>query len=113
MTVDPDFKDNNGRTSLARAAWSGHEAVVRLAAGRGHEAVVKLLLDTKGVNPELKDDEYGRTPLSYAAAHGHEAVVRLLPANEESRARLESCCGQTRLSYQAAAHGLPPTKGVD
>jgi ankyrin repeat protein len=38
--VDPDFKDNSGRTPL----WS--------AARNGHEAVVNLLLAKDGVDPD-------------------------------------------------------------
>jgi ankyrin repeat protein len=97
-SVDPDFKDNNGRTPLSYAAENGHEAVVKLllekgagletkdkddgrtpllyAAWNGHEAVVKLLLE-KGAELETKDN-HGRTPLSHAAEMGHEVVVKLL-----------------------------------
>jgi len=67
--VDVDVKDGNGRTPLSYAAE------------HGHEAVVKLLLETEGVDINVKDEGYGRTPLSYAAEHGHEAVVKLLLAD--------------------------------
>jgi hypothetical protein len=94
-----DSKDMNRRTPLSYAAWSGHEAVVRLlveredveadskdefsrtplsyAAGRGHEAVVRLLVEREDVEADSKDGD-SRTPLSYAAERGHEAVVKLL-----------------------------------
>ncbi|KAL2004632.1 hypothetical protein VTN00DRAFT_3368, partial [Thermoascus crustaceus] len=62
--VDPNSKDNTGRTPLS---W---------AASHGQGAVVQLLLE-KGVDPDSKDED-GRTPLSWAAYYGHEAVVKLL-----------------------------------
>jgi ankyrin repeat protein len=64
--VDADSRDTDGRTSLSWAAWTGHEAVV------------KLLL-VKGANPDFKDN-YGQTPLSRAAEKGEVAAVKLLLA---------------------------------
>jgi ankyrin repeat protein len=61
--VNPDFKDDNGRTSLS---W---------AAGNGHEAVVKLLLSKDGVDPDSKNDN-GWTSLS--AVRGSPPRVQLL-----------------------------------
>ena len=52
------------------------------AAYNGHEAVVKLLLAKEGVDPVAKDSKYGRTPLSWAAESGHEAVVKLLQSRD-------------------------------
>jgi ankyrin repeat protein len=95
--VDPDPKDEEGRTPLSFAAKAGHEAVVKLllaigvdadskdnygwtplsfAADVGHEAVVKLLLAMR-VDANSKDN-HGRTPLSFAIENEHEGVVRLL-----------------------------------
>jgi ankyrin repeat protein len=122
--VDPDSKDNNGRTLLSWATtryWNN--VVVELllvkegvnpdskdndgptplswAAGKWHgvlrgvEAVlVELLLAKDGVDPNSKD-EWGRTPLSHAADSGHETVVKLLL---EKAAELES--------KNADGHGL-------
>jgi ankyrin repeat protein len=96
--VDPDSKDEKGRTPLSWAAEKEHEDIVTLllengstnldskdkegrtplsfSAEAGHEAIVKLLL-AFGVNADSKDN-YGWTPLSFAADAGHEAVVKLL-----------------------------------
>ncbi|RYP27804.1 hypothetical protein DL767_007516 [Monosporascus sp. MG133] len=97
--VDPDFKDNDGRTPLSWAAGNGRDADVKLllntgkieadskdrgsrtplsyAAENGHEAVVRLLLHTGKAEPDSKDSS-GRMPLLWAAARGHESIVKLL-----------------------------------
>jgi ankyrin repeat protein len=63
--VDPESKDNYGRTPLS---W---------AAGNGHEAVVKLLLD-QGIEINADGGKGAFDPLQAAAYGGHEAVVQLL-----------------------------------
>jgi ankyrin repeat protein len=81
--VDPDFKDNDGRTQLS---W---------AAGKGHEAVVRLLLATKAnVNSQSSD---GRTPLILAAKNGYDRVVKLLLENHAD-SDAEDYCGTTVFS---------------
>jgi ankyrin repeat protein len=95
--VDPDPKDEEGRTPLSFAAKAGHEAVVKLLLAIGvdadskdnhgrtplsfaveneHEAVVKLLLAMR-VDANSKDN-HGRTPLSFAVENEHKGVVTLL-----------------------------------
>ena len=48
-----------------------------VAAWSGHEAVVRLLLGHKDVRPDIHAP-CGWTALTFAAHNGHEAVVRLL-----------------------------------
>ncbi len=53
--------------------------------GTGHEAVVKLLLETKDVDIDAKENRYGQTPLWRAAENGHEAVVAYCSRPREAR----------------------------
>jgi ankyrin repeat protein len=108
-----EVTDEDGWTSLMRAAEKRHEAVVELllkidgvdpdskdlemsrtplswAAEKGHEAVVKLLLKREGVNPDSRDS-WGQTPLSWAAENGHEAVMKLLLARNGVGPDSEEC----------------------
>jgi ankyrin repeat protein len=102
-SIDPNSKDNNGRTPLSWAVEKGNDEVVGLllekdnidlnskdkdgrtllwwAAGRGRSALVNLLLAKERVNPDSKDKD-ARTPLSLAAGNGHSAVVNLLLAKD-------------------------------
>lgn len=59
--IDPNSKDNKGRTPLSWAAERGTGAIIRL-----------LLASNQRVDAESKDIS-GCTPLSYAAGHGHKA----------------------------------------
>jgi ankyrin repeat protein len=68
--VDPNSKDNCGRTLLS---W---------AAGMGHEALMKTLLAKAVVDPDSRD-MFGRTPLSWAVRRGNSNVVKLLLQNHE------------------------------
>ncbi|KAF5641538.1 het [Fusarium sp. NRRL 52700] len=63
--LDPDVKDEDGRTPLS---W---------AVRNRHGAIVKLLLFTGKVDPEVRDSG-GRTLLSLAAENGDEAIAKLL-----------------------------------
>lgn len=64
-SVDPDAKDNEGRTQLS---W---------AAAHGRKTVVELLLATGHVDPDAKDNN-DWPPLRWAARNGVENVVELL-----------------------------------
>jgi ankyrin repeat protein len=87
--ADPDSKNNNGRTPLLYAAWSGHEAVV------------KLLLEHE-VKPDSRDDR-GRTPLLWAAARGYVPLVTLL-GSRTSDPNVKDVFSRTPL-HAAAAGG--------
>ncbi|KAK4464533.1 ankyrin repeat-containing domain protein [Cladorrhinum samala] len=123
--INPDLRDEHGRTLLLRAAQGGRNAVVEpllrsgkadaesedengrtplsWAAGEGHAAAVKLLLE-RGAKVESKDKN-GRTPLSFAAGDGHGSVVELLldwNAEAESKDKND----RTPLSWAAGqGHG--------
>jgi ankyrin repeat domain-containing protein 50 len=117
--VNPDLKDEDGRTPLSRAVEEGHETTVKLlletgevnpdlkdvcnrtplsrAAEKGYEAIAKLLLETGKVNPDSKDDD-GWTPLWWAVAKGYEAVVKLLLETDKVNPDLKDIHGRTPLS---------------
>ena len=63
--VDPNVKDNDGRTLVLRAAK------------RGNVDIVKLLLE-HGANPNIQENKYGYTPLHYAVKKCHVDVARVL-----------------------------------
>lgn len=67
--IDPDMKDDDGRTPLSQAAAGGHLAVVL------------LLLKQKAVDPNSRDGA-DRTPLWWAAKGGHKAVIQSLLAKK-------------------------------
>ncbi|KAF5007419.1 hypothetical protein FDECE_6267 [Fusarium decemcellulare] len=92
--IQPDVKDDSGRTPLSYAAEKGCIEVVR------------KLLATAGIDPDAKD-KYNRGPLSYAAEQGHVSLVRRLlktgRVDTESRGtdRNSYHFGRTALSYAA------------
>jgi len=110
--------DYTGNTSLAWAAWNGHEGVVKMLLGRddvnpdkpdnrgqtplwcaalnGHEGVVKILLGRNDVTPD-KPDNRSRTPLYCAAWNGHEGVVKVLLGRGDVNPNTQGWCGPTPL----------------
>ncbi|CAI7613477.1 unnamed protein product [Penicillium bialowiezense] len=85
---DLGIRDDSGRSLLSRAAYYGHEEVV------------KALLETGRVDIESRDI-YGRTALFWAAANGHHTVVKLLiEASADTRSR--DIVGWTVLFWPAA-----------
>ena len=92
-----DIQDRYGWTALMKAAYQGHEGVVRLlldrranvdiesrhgstalmkAAACGHEGVVRLLLDRRA-NVDIQDGD-DKTALIWAADRGHKGIADLL-----------------------------------
>uniref|UniRef100_A0A8H7K262 Ankyrin n=1 Tax=Bionectria ochroleuca TaxID=29856 RepID=A0A8H7K262_BIOOC len=67
--IDPESRDNSGRTTLS---W---------VAGNGDSILAKKLIEMHGVDVNSKD-RLDRTPLSWAADNGHQAIVQLLLAKE-------------------------------
>jgi hypothetical protein len=120
--INPDAKDDDGRTPLWWAAAEGHTAVVEAlfatgkveldakdhdrrtplssAAARGHTAVVEALLATGKVEPDAKDDD-GRTPLWWAVYGGHTAVVEALLATGKVEPDAKDDDGRTPLWWAA------------
>jgi ankyrin repeat protein len=91
--IDPDVRDSNDETALARAIKEGHVEVAELLLEKGgatpdsqfllepsvqdNEKLFQLLLETGDIDPSARDDD-GQTPLSLAAKNGREGVVNLL-----------------------------------
>jgi ankyrin repeat protein len=120
--LDPDLKDDFGRTTMSRAATAGNDGLVRLlldchgadvnsrdinnrtpisyAAGAGSDNIVKMLLASGRAEADQIDRE-GRTPLSHAAEMGHKSVVDLLLACGQVEADRKDSLGRTPLSYAA------------
>lgn len=65
--------------------------------------VVKILLETKGIDPNSRDNVSKSTSLLRAAAKGHEEVVRLLFAHSVDP-NLDDKYGRTPLLW-AAGYG--------
>ncbi len=69
-----------------------------LASENGHAGIVQLLLETKRVNANLRD-ERGRAALIHAARRGHADVVRRLLAVPNIQVDAMDGQGRTALSY--------------
>ncbi|KAF5674689.1 nacht ankyrin containing protein [Fusarium denticulatum] len=98
--LDPNARDDCGRTPIFFAAENGHKAVVKLllatgkvgiyatdvygrsplhrAVERGHKSIVKLFIKNDNFNVN-RQDRYGRTPLFVAAENGHDTLVSSNP----------------------------------
>jgi ankyrin repeat protein len=63
--ADPNARDENGQAPLFGAAYFGHTGVV------------KLLLEARGIDPQLCDTD-GNTALQVAAENGNQEVVEVL-----------------------------------
>jgi FOG: Ankyrin repeat len=120
--IDPDQRDNEGRTPLSYAAEDGHTEVVKtllregrvdaerhdkfgqtalsLAASQGHTEVVKTLLREGRVDAERRD-KIGLTALSLAAFRGHTEVVKTLLREGRVDAERRDNFGLTALSLAA------------
>ena len=84
--IDPEKPNEYGQTPLWRAAFGGHEGVV------------KILLGCDDVNPN-KPDNYGRTPLLRAAASERAGVVKILLGRSDVNPDKPDVYGQTPLFY--------------
>lgn len=72
------------------------------AAQRGHVPVVKLLLETRKVEVNFRDDRTDYTPLMYAAAKGNEELVNTLLGTDTVISNARNRDGDTPLSLAAA-----------
>jgi ankyrin repeat protein len=66
--MDPNSKDETGRTALHRAAENGHAEVVDI-------------LLRNGATVDVKETKFGQTSLHLAALNGHRAVAQKLVEN--------------------------------
>src|SRR5687768_7255150 len=76
--VNVNARNKHGMTALMRAAWHGHERMVRAPLKRG-------------ANPNLPRND-GFTPLALAAFFGHTGTVRIL-IEHGARTDLITRCG--------------------
>ncbi|KAL4889741.1 hypothetical protein BDV59DRAFT_195423 [Aspergillus ambiguus] len=104
--VDPDARDEYGRTPLSRAAKSGHardkhgQTPLLWAASHGFKTIARLLLADPRVDPNARD-KYGQTPLSWAAKSGRDTTVRLLLADQRVDPDARDEDRRTPLSFAA------------
>ncbi len=85
---------------------NGH-TLLHCAAKNGFIDIVKLLIVIRGVNQEIRDNEFW-TPLHWAAWNGHEQVVKLLLSAEanpdpQDNYRNSPLCMATRYGHNSVA----------
>lgn len=118
--LDPNERDDHGRTPLMTAAAEGKREVVRylldqdakinarsndgmtailFAAAEGKSEVIRLLLEN-GADPDALTND-GKTALHLAAGEGKDAVVRLL-VNGKADLDVKDNNGRTPLHYAGA-----------
>ncbi|KAI9763063.1 MAG: hypothetical protein M1840_000954 [Geoglossum simile] len=120
--LNPNLKDDNGKTPLASAARNGHESVVMMllehkevdpnvksegggtplmfAVESGHEAIVRALLENEAVDPDRMNFSF-RTPLVAAIDNGNEAMIRILLEDKRTDPTITNRSLQSPLSYAA------------
>lgn len=118
LLADPRVTLNN--QSLPAAAWGGNERLVDIclreappwsprsgyesplgaAARHGHEAAFKMILNTEGVDPNMRDKSL-RTPLLVAAEYGQMNIVRILLQTPGVEIDPKEKSGATPLYYAA------------
>ena len=116
--IDPNARDQEGRTSLMLAAFNGHTDIARLlldggaqvnardpvgrtslmyAATGPNQETVRVLLEHKA-DPLAADQEEQFTALMFAAAEGQAEVVRLLLGHGSDPAMVDTD-GDTALDF--------------
>ncbi|KAK2809119.1 hypothetical protein FQN50_004173 [Emmonsiellopsis sp. PD_5] len=122
MEYDPAVPLDGGlySTPLTEACKRGHEGIVRylidtfkdpdfinrcdrpgarpidFAVKGGHEAIFKLLLNQKGILPDLADLD-GQTPLHLAAIHNREGIFKMLLSRADVDINHEDTLGVSAL----------------
>ncbi|KAH8422365.1 ankyrin repeat domain-containing protein [Aspergillus melleus] len=105
--IDPNLRDQEGRTAL-------HWAVIQ-----SQISTARLLCAHSETEVNCKDLQYGRTPLAWAAAGGNTAIAEYLLSRTETNVNSEDRYQQTPLSEAvrqgntAIAELLLSTKGVN
>ncbi|KAH8700411.1 ankyrin repeat-containing domain protein [Talaromyces proteolyticus] len=129
MGLNPNSKDNHGKTPLFWAARNGHETTTKTllengvdinskdnyeqtpifwAAQYGHKITTKVLIEN-GADINSKDND-GRTPIFWAAQNGHETITKTLLENG-AVINSQDDSGRTPLSW-AAQNGHETTTKV-
>ncbi|KAL3467439.1 ankyrin repeat-containing domain protein [Aspergillus heterothallicus] len=86
--IDPNVRDEYGRTPLVIAAYEGQKSMV------------ELLLNTDGVDPGAKDRE-GSTPLLKAIGSSHVEIAKLLLADTRVDVNVKNNNGDNAVSRAA------------